>query len=105
MIGDITSAVKIKAEQADEMVNWRFTITHIPSSNGHLQSIHSLTKSKLVELDLQLVWIQGKILRMEEVVSSGNPSMVISDDEVHEATILEYNTYPGGDHPEIKEGL
>lgn len=116
MISDIKSAVakppmcpqKSEGEHVEVDDDWHLKVSHLPSKTGQQVSITTLNPSSNSSLDLhlRLVWIQGTVRRIEKTDSDNLSLVIIDDDQVkEEAIIYEYNTVPGGDHPDIKIGM
>ncbi|ODM99361.1 ATP synthase subunit g, mitochondrial [Orchesella cincta] len=107
LISDIKLAVKKqslddKQDDPEDQI-WKVSITHVDLNSKEKLSLQPV--NKILQLNVKLVWVQGKILRIakEEMV---NCSLLICDDDLGKdrATILDYNTVPGGDHADIKPG-
>jgi len=111
LISDIKLAVKkepvnAKKEADPEDQIWQVSITHIDVNSHDKLSLESVNKAQpTLELNAKLVWVQGKILRIikEEMK---NHSLLITDDVMgrDKATVFDYSSVPGGDHPDIKPG-
>lgn len=126
MLSDIKSAVVVKRLHDNEVMildspnfdpddKWRVTLKYIettnnciqlpPGSNSDSNSEHG-DATKDFQLVVQLIWVQGVVVRVETSKENGVSSLVITDDDGEtEAWIHEYDALPGGNHPDIQEGI
>ncbi|CAL8122727.1 unnamed protein product [Orchesella dallaii] len=111
LISDIKLAVKkevvnVKQEEDPEDQIWKVSITHVDISNKEKLSLEAVNRAHpTLDLNVKLIWVQGKILKIIKE-EAGNYSILITDDDVgrDKATIFDYSSVPGGDHPNIKPG-